>query len=151
MKNLLFTTLVLFTLTTATTYAQTTAKAIKPAVFAKLPSNIKATEAQLNKFFAAARGQAVSASFDNSLSVSGDVLNNTVKYGQLQSVVIRLSNYQGSVLSISKRLDENNQPVYMAHIINNNSADGYRLKKTIDGYQFEKFKMEDILLECAQN
>lgn len=151
MKNLLCTiAVVLLALTTVTTYAQPAAKISKSAVFAKLPSNIKATEAQLNKFFLSARGQSVATSFDNVLTVSGNVLNNTVKYGQLQTITVKLDNYQGSILTVSKRLDQNNKPVYMAHIINNNSTDGYRLKRSGDSYQFEKINMSEVLMECAQ-
>jgi hypothetical protein len=141
---------VLFTLVTVTGVAQSN-RPTKVPIFESLPKVIKCTTIDLNQFFTAEKGQAVKKTISNQLNINGSVINSTRHFNNLQSIAIKLPDFKDAVFSISKRIDENNKTVFIAHIIQPNSADGYELKKTgEDTYQFVKINIEDILPTCAQ-
>jgi hypothetical protein len=151
MKHLLAKTFcaVLLTLIAATGFTQNM-RTIKPVLFAKLPGTIKCTSAELNKFFAVAQGKSTSFSFDNTFKTNGIIVSNLVKYQNLQSLAIKLPEFNNAIFSLSKRIDDNKNIIYTGRIINQQNADAYQLKK-IDGnnYQLVKINLEDILQDCA--
>jgi hypothetical protein len=142
--------LVLFTLITVNGLAQSN-RSSKVPLFETLPKIINCTTADLNQFFTVAKGQTVKSGISNQLNFNGSVINSTKQFSNLHSMAIKLPDFKDAVFSISKRMDENNKPVFIGHIISQNSTDGYELKKTgEDTYQFVKINMEDILPTCAQ-
>jgi hypothetical protein len=51
-----------------------------------------------------------------------------------------------TLLSISKRINDDNSITYVARIINEKYADGYELKKDIAGnYSFNKIKTDELI------
>ncbi len=141
--------MVLFTLITVTATAQSNV-AIKSKVFDNFPSIVQCSNAELNQIFVSVKGKQVAASFSNTLKFSGDVISNTIKYNKLHSITMKLPAYNNAIFSLTRRLDENNQMIYVGHIFNQNSSDGYQLKRSKNNtYQFEKIKLEEILTDCA--
>lgn len=151
MKHLLTTLcLVLLTLFAATSYSQNR-QAGKPLLFADFPTTIHCTEAQLSSFFTASKGQKINVSLANNFSLSGPVTSNLVKYSNLQTIIIKLSDFKNSLFSLSKQTDQANQINYVGRIINPLYADGFELKRTPDGnYQLIKIDVEKILVNCNQ-
>ena len=142
---------VLFTLITATGFTQIqNAHKVKPALFAKLPATIKCSAAELNKFFAVAQGQSANVAFDNTLKTNGVITSNLAKYKNLQSLAIKLPEYNNATFALSKIIDESNNVIYSGRIINQLNSDAYELKKiNADQYQLVKINLDDILQDCG--
>ncbi|UEG50329.1 hypothetical protein LK994_02420 [Ferruginibacter lapsinanis] len=153
MKHLLtkITCAVLLTLIAVTGYTQQNVRPVKQALFTKQPSTINCTADELSKFFAVAQGADATVSFSNTFKTKGIVAGNTVKYKNLQSLAIKLPEFNNAIFSLSKRIDKNNNVVYTGRIINQANADAYLLKQ-IDAnkYQLIKTDLETILPTCAQ-
>ncbi|MFZ4056851.1 MAG: hypothetical protein ACOYKE_01880 [Ferruginibacter sp.] len=147
MKNLTTIMCLVLTFTTVTSIAQSNS-ASRPSLFANYPSIIQCTEAQLSSLFNANVGQQVNASFA-ALNLSGPITSKEQRYSNLQIMVVKLPAFNNVLFSVSKRLDENNLPVYVGHILDNKYQDGYNLKRNNDGtYQFEKVEMGKIQPDC---
>jgi len=53
---------------------------------------------------------------------------------------------QNTLLSISKRINDDNTITYVGRIINEKYADGYELKKDNNGnYSFNKIRTEELI------
>jgi len=126
--------------------AQVTAMASRPAVFSNFSSNITATAVELDKSFTAKTGSAIQLNFGNNFSFTGTVLSSVQKYKNLKSVIIKSPLFKDALLSISRRIDDNNTVTYVGRILNENSTDGYQLVKDKSGkYSFNKIKTADLI------
>ena len=142
--------LLLFTLTTAVGFSQT-GPSIKPRQFSSFPDIINCTEEQLGSIFNTAPGQAISLSFSGNFIFSGDVVNNVVKYSNLQTAVIRSAVFDNTIFSISKITNKDNSITYIGRIINKKYFDGYELKKNFSGsYQLVKMETDRVIEDCSQ-
>ncbi|UEG49209.1 hypothetical protein LK994_11265 [Ferruginibacter lapsinanis] len=150
-RRLAILNVVLFSCITVTSVAQSN-QLVKVPLFKSMPRTITCTSLDLNNFFAFPKGQQkMQTSISGQLDISGTVISNTAKYNKLFTMAIKLSAYNDAIFSISKRIDENNKPVFTGHIFQQNSADGYELKKNADDtYQFVKINMDEILPACTQ-
>jgi hypothetical protein len=123
----------------------------KPLMFSNYPPIINCTEDQLNNIFSYGLGDHVNIALPANLTLSGPVTSNIVKFSNLQTVVIKLPSFNNILFALSKRLDENNKPVYVGHLFNKDYADGYELRRTNGGnYQFVKIETEKLLPTCNQ-
>jgi hypothetical protein len=121
----------------------------KPNLFAAYPNQITCSEQQLSQLFTANTGNTVSLILPGNLLLQGQVKNKTTKYGQIQTLAIQLPAFGNILLSVSKRQNAQNSTVYSAHLISNQFADGYQLKRNSNGlYQFEKIETEKLLPVC---
>jgi len=142
--------MVLLSLYAVTSFAQNNL-ANKPSLFSQYPDIIICTPAQLNSFFETEQGQNVRVSFNNNLTLAGNVKSKLSKYSNLQTVVIKLSAFNNILFSLSKRTDQHEIVTYVGHLFDNAYADGYDLKKADNGnYQFTKISMAKILPDCNQ-
>ncbi|MBL0182326.1 MAG: hypothetical protein IPP96_08530 [Chitinophagaceae bacterium] len=138
----------LFTFITTTGYSQT---ASRPKQFGNFPDVINCTEATLSSIFNASPGQNISLSFSDNFSFTGDVLNNVVKYSNLQSAVIKSPAFHNSIFSVSRITNTDNSVSYVGRIINKNYFDGYELKKNATGnYQLIKVETDRVIPDCNQ-
>ncbi|MGZ4048740.1 MAG: hypothetical protein ACXVNN_05205 [Bacteroidia bacterium] len=118
----------------------------RPELFTNFSTNIPASIAELDKAFAATPGSSIQFNFANKLPFSGIVLSSVQKYSNLSSVIIKSSLLQNALLSISKRINDDNTIIYVGRIINEKYADGYELIKDNSGsYSFNKIKTEDLI------
>ncbi|HMU09207.1 MAG TPA: hypothetical protein PKC54_04330 [Ferruginibacter sp.] len=123
----------------------------KPKQFSNFPDVINCSESVLSSVFASAPGQNIILSFSDNFSFSGVVINNLVKYSNLQSAVIRSPNFNNAVLSISKIMNKDNSVSYIGRIINKNYFDGYELKINAAGnYQLVKVETDRVIPDCSQ-
>ena len=141
---------VVFALVTQTSIAQQS-RAAKPALFSHFPSAITCTEDQLNNLFSTNQGQNIKLSLPGNLVLEGPVKSKINKYGKIETMTVQLPSFDNMLFSVSKSRDEDNNPVYTAHLFNNKYADGYQLKRNEKNiYQFEKIEMEKMLPACNQ-
>jgi hypothetical protein len=149
-KSLAISYALLFCIISVTSYAQDNPHA-KNKFFGTMPANIQCINGELNRIFAIAKAQQkIQSNISDQLNTSGTVMNATNKCNKLSSLTIMLSEYDDAIFSLSKRIDENNEPVFTGHIFHKDSADGYELKKNEDGsYEFVKINMDDILPTCT--
>lgn len=118
----------------------------RPELFTSFSANIPASISELDKAFAAVPGSSIQFNFANKFSFSGTVLSSVQKYSNLSSVIIKSSLLKNSLLSISKRINDDNTITYVGRIINEKYADGYELIKDNSGsYSFNKIKTEDLI------
>lgn len=126
-------------------HAQVT-KSSRPELFSNFSANIPASVNELDKAFAIKPGSSIQFNFANKFLFNGIILSSVQKYNNLSSVIIRSSLLQNALLSISKRINDDNSITYVGRIINEKFSDGYELKKDDAGnYSFNKIKTEDLI------
>ena len=109
-------------------------------------ANIPTAVIQLDKAFLGTEGSSIQLNFTNNFSFAGTVISSVQRYSNLTSVIIKLPSLHNSLLSISKRINDDNTITYVGRIINEKYGDGYELKKDNYGnYAFNKIKMEDLI------
>jgi len=146
------TLVVLLTLFAATGFSQT--KTIHPPsatpLFASYPGTINCKEEELGTIFKSLSGQNINVLLSGTPYFSGTVVSNIARHKNLQYIAIKLPGLNNAVLSLSKRIDENNKTIYIGHILNPKNSDAYELKHMADGtYQFVKTDKERILPTCS--
>jgi hypothetical protein len=118
----------------------------RPHLFNNFSANIPSPVAELNKAFLGAAGSSIQLTFANNFSLSGTIISSIQRYRNLASVIIKLPSLNNSILSISKRINDDNTVTYVGRIINEKYADGYELIKDNHGnYTFNKIKTEDLI------
>ena len=133
---------------TTTGFSQT---APKPKQFSNFPDVITCTETELNGIFNSSTGQNISISFSDNFSFSGNVVNNVVKYSNLQSAVIKSPAFHNSIFSISRITNKDNTVSYTGRIVNKDYFDGYELKKDAAGnYRLIKMETDQVIQDCKQ-
>ena len=127
------------------TNAQVTASS-RPLLFSNFSAKIPTAAAELNKAFLSAEGSLIQLNFTNNFSITGTVFSSVQRYNNLSSVIIKVPSLQNSLVSISKRTNDDNTITYVGRIINEKYADGYELKKDNYGnYTFNKIKTEELI------
>ncbi len=127
------------------TQAQVTSSA-KPNLFNSFSTNIPASVDELDKAFTVTPGSSIQFNFANKLPFDGIVLSSVQRYSNLSSVIIKSSLLQNALLSISRRINDDNTITYVGRIINEKYADGYELTKDNKGnYSFNKIKTQDLI------
>lgn len=128
---------------TATVSAQQH-NAEKRAVFQSNSDRIPVAVAQLEKAFEAKEGTEIKLQF-REMSFEGTVISSVKKYENLHSVIVK-NNRTNTLISFSKRLNEDKTITYVGRILNDSSTDGYELTKNADGtYTFHKIQTEDLI------
>lgn len=118
----------------------------KPTLFNNYSDNIQAAVTELDKAFTASEGSAIQLNFTGKFSFSGTVLSSIHRYSNLSSVIIKSPLLNNTLLSISKRINDDNSITYVGRIINEKYADSYELKKdNLGNYTFLKIKTDDLI------
>jgi hypothetical protein len=118
----------------------------RPYLFNNFSARIPTTVAELNKAFLGTTGSSIQLNFTGNFSFTGTVFSSVRRYNNLSSVLIKVPSLHNALLSISKRINDDQTVTYVGRIINEKYADGYELKKNVDGsYSFEKIKTEDLI------
>lgn len=118
----------------------------KPLLFNNSAVNFEAKTTELDKAFTADIGSSVQLNFANNFTFNGTILSSVQRYGKLSSIIIKSPSLHNTLLSVSKRINDDNSVTYIGRILNESYADGYELKKSSDGsYTFHKIKTEDLI------
>ena len=121
-------------------------KSSKQNLFSKFSANIPTAVAELDKAFLSTEGSSIQLNFGNNFSIAGTVFSSIQRYSNLSSVLIKIPLMNNSLLSISKRINDDNTVTYVGRIVNEKYADGYELAKDTRGnYTFNKIKTEDLI------
>jgi hypothetical protein len=133
---------------TAAGYSQT-AHISKQKLFDAFPKTIHCPVDEFNSALTAMEGQHVVLTFSEHFKFAGTVINNMVKYNNLQSLTIRSDESANTIFHLSRIINGDNSFSYTGRILNSNASDGYEIKKDLSGnYSFEKLDAEKILVEC---
>jgi hypothetical protein len=77
---------------------------------------------------------------------NGIVISSIKRYDNLYTVIVKSPSLDNTLLSISKRINDDQTITYVGRIINNNYADGYELKRENNGsYTMHKIKTEALI------
>jgi hypothetical protein len=118
----------------------------RPDLFNSYSPNIPVPVSELNKAFVSSKGSTIQLNFSGKLTFSGNVLSSVKRYSNLSSVIIKSALLKNSILSISKRINDDNSITYIGRIINENYADGYMLEEDKSGnYSFNKIRTADLI------
>ncbi len=141
-KNLL---LLMLCLTTASSFSQT----VKKKVYAAYPDVIEFNSDELRNAFNKTAGANVSLYFSNELIISGTVINNTWKYDNLQSLIIKVPDFADAIFHISKQVDQQKNITYVGRIFSPDASDGYEIKQDMSGsYRLNKISVENLRPTC---
>jgi len=107
----------------------------------KLPAAIS----ELEKAFTVKEGSEVTFQFNN-FKFTGTVQTSIKRYENLYSVIIKSTSLNNTLLSLSKRINDDKTITYVGRMINETSVDGYELVQNTDGtYTFHKIQTEDLI------
>lgn len=136
----------LLCLTTAATYAQADAR---PKIFQNFPETMDVSASTFQNLFSTQDGDDVSLNLAGTFNFPGKVISNSVKYSNLQTIVIISPQFNNAIFNISKITNADNTISYEGRIINERAFDGYELKQNADGtYTMKKFEMGKVLQPC---
>ena len=118
---------------------------LRTPMFKSAGERIPAAISELEKAFSAKNGTEVSFKFKN-FAFTGIVISSVKKYDNLYSATIEIPSMKNTLLSISKRINDDRTITYVGRMINDKSTDGYELIKNTDGsYTFHKILTEDLI------
>ena len=118
----------------------------KPLLFNNSAATFQANTTELDKAFNVKAGSSIQLNLANNFVFTGVVLSSVQRYTNLSSIIIKSPLLHNTLLSVSKRINDDNSVTYVGRILNESYADGYELKKSSDGiYTFHKIKTEDLI------
>jgi len=121
----------------------------KPKLFTSLPDRIPVNIDRVNALLAVQVGAPASFSLDEATtkSFSGEVVSKANSSNNLQSVVIRSSNFPGATLTITKVVDKDGVATYTGRIISFQHSDSYELQNLEGRYMLVKKGFYDLINE----
>lgn len=123
----------------------------RPSLFSNYPDVINCTEAQLASLFSFQNDVEVTLLLPNGLELKGPVKWWAKKYANLQTVTLKLTEFNNTLFSVTRHYDAADHFVYVGHLFNPAFADGYELKHTGDKhYQLVKMETEKLLQICSR-
>ncbi len=118
----------------------------KPLLFKNVAPTFPAKKTELDKMFVTKVGSSIQLNFTNNFIFNGTILSSVQRYSNLSCIIIKSPSLQNTLLSLSKRINDDNSVTYVGHILNEGYSDGYELKKGSDGnYAFHKIKTDDLI------
>ena len=113
--------------------------------FDKYAAILPTPESELSKAFSVPEGGKVKINFGN-FSFNGIVTSSIKRYDNLYAVIVKSPDLNNTILTISKRINDDKSITYVGRIINDKYADGFELKKEKNGsYAMNKIKTDDLV------
>ena len=122
----------------------------KPKLFTSLPEKIALNTDSIGTLFASATGKVININLgDKSLpGFEGKVVSVASKYdNQIQSIVVRSSNFNGATMTLSSTTMADGTTSYSGRIISFQHGDAYELQKKDDKYVFMKRSLYELMNE----
>lgn len=144
----IFKAILLFTLLMSfkSTKAQVNLTELRPKLFSLLADKVNFPKNELEKVFTTTEGAMIQLSLADNIVFKGTVMASIQRYSNLQSTLIKLDNFDGTVFGISKRINDDKSISYVGRMINQKYEDGYELTADANGnYFIKKFKLEDLI------
>lgn len=140
--------LLMLTLSATTAFSQNPTG--KPSQFTNLPRQVNCSETEFERALSAPKGQTISLAFSDNFVFTGEVISNIVKYGTLQTILLKSPVYNNSLFSISRITNGDRSIKYVGRIINKKYADGFELKQDATGrYQLLKVETDKVMPDCS--
>ncbi|MBS1928648.1 MAG: hypothetical protein IT254_04640 [Chitinophagaceae bacterium] len=122
----------------------------KKTLFKDFPSLINCKATLFDKALNAKEGQHITLEVSENFKFSGTVVSHVLKYGKMQTVVIRSEVFEGALLLVSKQNLPNNRFSYTGRIMSPLASDGYQIKQDEKGsFVFQKIDTDRLLETCA--
>ncbi|RNI34490.1 hypothetical protein EFY79_15010 [Hanamia caeni] len=113
--------------------------------FYKYASRLQTPDEELSKAFAVTEGSKVKLNFGG-FAFNGIVTSSIKRYDSLHTVIVKSAALDNTILAISRRINSDKSIIYVGRLINNNSADGYQLKKEDNGaYAMHKIQTDALI------
>ena len=122
----------------------------KPKLFSNLPDKIPVSIDKINDLLGTPVGQTtkLKSTANDVFEFDGDVVSKTSKYeNNIQSVVMRPSNFNGASLTISKIINEDGTVSYAGRIISFQHSDLYELQNSNGQFAWVKRNFIDLVNE----
>jgi hypothetical protein len=122
----------------------------KPKLFTGLPDQVELNTEDLSNLFNAplGRGTSLRLTDDNQFRFEGEVVSSGSKYqNNLQSMVIRSTNFNGANLTVSRVTNADGSVVYRGRIISLAHGDLYELQQRDGRYLLVKRNYYDLVNE----
>jgi len=116
-----------------------------PHLFDAFPNTISCNIIELERIFSIPEGTNVQIVLSTNFIYRGSILNSIQRYSNLKSVLIKSSNFDAAMFSISRRVNDDNTITYVGRILNKNYADGYELIKQGNSFILNKIELKEIL------
>ncbi len=145
----LFSTLLLgITLTLISAYAMAQNTDMRQAQYAKFPQLINISSATLNEAFDNKINAQAAIPFSAEFNFKGTVISNSMRYANMQVLIISGTEFKNAVLQITKTTLEDKSIIFAGRILNNTAADGYEIKSRDGNYFLQKTEMQKIMQPC---
>ena len=129
--------------------AQSTAFS-KKSLFQQYPAQVTCSAEQLDQLFNAGKGAKASLELSGSFRQEGTITHRIIKYNQLETVGITLPAFDHILLSVTRRYNAQQKPVFAAQLMSPRHADGYLLSLQKDGsYRFSKISTDELMPVCS--
>lgn len=122
----------------------------KPKLFAAYPEKIAVDLTTINNLFLTSLGAAVDLNIatGSSFRFAGEVVSTVSKYeDRIRSVVVRSSNFNGAVLSVSRITNTDGSITYTGRLLSRQHGDVYELQYLNDRFSLVKRNYYDIVNE----
>lgn len=122
-------------------------KAIKPMLFSTLPAKSLCSRPELEKIAQFAKFQKINVNLNESLLLSGEVIERVETSPGVQNMNIRLSNFGNAILHISIFSGPGNTSTITGRIIHPGHSDALVITEENGKYYVTKYKMEFFMVE----
>lgn len=113
--------------------------------FDKYAAKLQTPESELSKAFSVPEGGKIKLNFGD-FTFNGIVTSSIKRYDNLYTVIVKSPGLDNTLFSISKRINDDKSITYVGRIINNNSADGFQLKREDNGsYAMQKINTDALI------
>jgi hypothetical protein len=112
--------------------------------FNKYSEKLPTATSELDKAFTIPEGGKVKLNFGD-FTFNGIVTSSIKRYDNLYSVIRKAPGLNNTLLSISKRINDDKTVSYVGRIINEKYADGFELRKETQGYAMNKIRTDALI------
>ena len=120
----------------------------KPQLFSDLPSSIELQLSAFESLLSSAVGAKINFTITPGFIFNGHVVSKSApKDRNVQSIVIKSTNYEGATLTFTRVLLEDGTIRYLGRILSMNNSDAYELSHANGKYYFNKKHLYDIMNE----
>ena len=117
-------------------------------LFNAVPDSVIWSEQEIGKLFELTAGSNVDLAVNERFHLKGIIKSSVQKYENLKSLIIESSNFKGAMISLARRIEDDNSIVYVGRILSSKHDDGFELRKNDTGqYYLRKIEVNNAIVE----